>query len=182
MLDMASFGSFEHLAVGDVEAWARDVEVCRSLSKHVQEPFYDYCAGTMTVAMAIMRGQFSEAESLAQGNFAAGQQLGVDSAEGAFGVQMFTLRREQGLLGELAAVVQHFVDRGEASAWRPGLALIYHDLGLAAQARIELERLASDDFGGLPRDGATRQTCLCYLAEVSAEHGDRCASVKSTSC
>ena len=55
------------------------------------------------------------------------------------GVQMFLLRREQGRLAELAPAVRYFVRQHTATAWRPGLALIYSELGLVQEARVEFE-------------------------------------------
>lgn len=88
------------------------------------------------------------------------------------GVQMFTIRREQGRLQEIAPLVKHFVsEHGADAAWRPGLALIYSEIGQREQARVEFERLASDDFGVIPHDSLW-QTCLTYLAEVCDELQD----------
>ena len=84
-----------------------------------------------------------------------------------------TIRREQGRLAELAPVVRHFVkDRGAGAAWRPGLALIYADLGNLDAARREFDDLAAAEFAIVPRD-ALWETCLCYLAEVCYALGDR---------
>src|SRR5256885_13387952 len=67
---------------------------------------------------------------------------------------MFTLRRAQGRLAELAPVVRHFVrQHSAAAAWRPGLALIYSELGLKAEARAEFAHLAQHDFADFPQDG-----------------------------
>jgi DNA-binding NarL/FixJ family response regulator len=81
---------------------------------------------------------------------------------------MFSLRREQGRLGELAPLVEHFVRATPAAAtWRPGLAVIYAELGRCEEARAELEALAADDFGALPRD-ALWLMCMPYLTDVCA--------------
>ena len=86
-------------------------------------------------------------------------------------MQMFTLRREQGRLHELA-VVRHFVQQhGAASTWRPGLALIYCELGREREARAAFEQLAAHDFADLPQDSLWI-TCVAYLAEVCAFLGD----------
>ena len=53
-----------------------------------------------------------------------------------YGLQMFTVRREQGRLAELAPVVAYFVLHTPTTAtWRPGLALVYGELGRIADAR-----------------------------------------------
>jgi DNA-binding NarL/FixJ family response regulator len=87
-------------------------------------------------------------------------------------MQMFTLRREQGRLHEVAPVVRHFVQQhGAASSWRPGLALIYSELGREREARAAFEQLAAHDFADLPQDSLWL-TCVIYLAEVCAFLGD----------
>jgi len=120
----------------------------------------------MRVAEAINTGRFTEAERLAGEAHAIGQPLGVDNVDGVLGVQMFTIRREQGRLGELAPLVRYFVEQhGAGAAWRPGLALIYSDLGQRSEAAGEFELLAEDGFRSVPADSLW-QASLCYLAEV----------------
>src|SRR5262249_11056941 len=51
--------------------------------------------------------------------------------------------------------------------WRPGLAIIYAELGLKEEARAELEMLAADRFTSVTRDGSW-MTTIAYLAEVCA--------------
>ena len=114
---------------------------------------------------ALLDGRFAEAERLAQQALEFGQQAQVENADGVFGIQMFLLRREQGRLAELAPAVRYFVRQHTATAWRPGLALIYSELGLVQEARTEFEHLAQHDFTDLPRDGLW-VTCITYLAEV----------------
>jgi DNA-binding CsgD family transcriptional regulator len=87
-------------------------------------------------------------------------------------MQMFTLRRQQGRLQEFAPAVCYFVATSpEHVAWRPGLAVIYSELGLEQEARAEFERLAAHDFADLPQD-AMWLACLVYLAEVCVFLGD----------
>ena len=78
---------------------------------------------------AIMKGCFADCERLAQEALTIGQRLQTENAAGIFGLQMFTLRREQGRLKELEPVVRYFVQQHTvAGAWRPGLALIYSEM------------------------------------------------------
>ena len=85
---------------------------------------------------------------------------------------MFTLRREQGRLKELESAVRYFVQQHTvAAAWRPGLALIYSELGRQREARAEFEHLAQHDFADLPRD-ALWMACMTYLSDVCTFLGD----------
>jgi DNA-binding CsgD family transcriptional regulator len=124
------------------------------------------------VMRALLDGRFAEGEQLAPQALAMGQRLQAEGVDGAFGMQMFTLRREQGRLHELAPVVRHFVQQhGAASTWRPGLALIYSELGREREARAAFEQLAAHDFADLPQDSLWLP-CVTYLAEVCAFLGD----------
>src|SRR4029450_11925039 len=124
------------------------------------------------VMRALLDGRFAEGEQLAQQALAIGQRLQAEGVDGTFGVQMFTLRREQGRLQELAPVVRHFVQQhGAASSWRPGLALIYSELGREREARATFEQLAAHDFADLPQD-ALWLTSITYLAAGVALRGD----------
>src|SRR5215467_1938162 len=90
---------------------------------------------------------------------------------GVYGLQMFTIRREQGGLAEVAPVFRRFLDENPRDlAWRPGLALIASDLGFAEAARKAFAEMASAGFA-FPAD-AKRSLTLSYLAEVCTRLGD----------
>lgn len=168
-MELHAFRAYDLAAMGDTTGWVCDIEGLHKISAEISEPFYEYNHQTMTAALPIMYGRFDEAESLVMRAFETGQRLGADNNEGVMGVQMFTIRREQGRLAEIAPIVKHFVDEhGAGAAWRPGLALVYADIGDREKARVEFDRLAADSFGAIPRDSLW-QTSLSYLAEVCCE-------------
>ncbi len=172
VMELLAFRVYDAVALGDLESWERDLSTHQRLADEIGEPFYTYNVRAMRTAQAVNAGQFEQAEALALDALQCGQRLGVNNVEGVLGVQMFTIRREQGRLHEVAPLVKHFVDeRGVGAAWRPGLALIYSDLDQLPAAQGEFERLAADDFAGIPRDSLW-QTCICYLAEVCGRLGD----------
>jgi len=139
----------------------------------VSEPFYDYCLTTKWAMRELLEGRFDEAERQARLGMECSQQMDVDNAEGVFGMQMFSIRRLQGRLQGLAPIISHFVTHHpNASCWRPGLALIYAELGDEAAARIEFEGLAGEVFTAIPRDSLW-QTCLSFLSDVCAFLEDR---------
>ena len=95
----------------------------------------------------------------------------MEFASGVYGVQMFTIRREQGRLAEVAPVLRRFIDENPRdAAWRPGMALIASDLGFRAAARKAFDDLAASGFE-FPVD-AKRSLTLSYLAEVCARLAD----------
>jgi tetratricopeptide (TPR) repeat protein len=59
-----------------------------------------------------------------------------------------------------------------AAAWRPGLAVIYSELGRKTEARAEFENLAIHEFNDLPRDAVWLGT-MTYLVDVCTFLDDR---------
>ena len=138
----------------------------------VGEPFNEATALAAMAMIATHQGRFAQGEQLAQQALRCGNRFDRANAAGMFGVQMFTLRRHQGRLGELAPMLRQFLAQGTlASTWRPGLAILHCELGAREEARQLLDALAGGDFGEIAHD-AIRIASLAYLAEVCAWLGD----------
>lgn len=134
----------------------------------MQQPFLQAVGLASQTLLALYQGRFAEAEALAQKTLAVGRRFSPDNAAGAYGLQMFTLRRQQGRLGEVLPLLRHFVQTTPTSAtWRPGLALLYAELDMAEAARAEFETLATDEFAAISRGGMWL-TGIAYMAEVCA--------------
>jgi tetratricopeptide (TPR) repeat protein len=161
------------LELGDLQATDAELDAYARLAEERQQPF-ELCLATEVRSMrALMQGDFADSERLAQQALAIGQRMQTETAAGIFGLQMFTLRREQGRLKELAPVVRYFVQQHTvAGAWRPALALIYSELGLTQEAQEEFEHLAQHDFADLPRDGLWMAS-MTFLVDVCTFLGDR---------
>jgi class 3 adenylate cyclase/DNA-binding CsgD family transcriptional regulator/tetratricopeptide (TPR) repeat protein len=158
--------------LGDIQTLDVQLAARTRLAQEMQHPHHLYVSVAIQAMRALLDGRFAEAEELAQQALTIGQRLQAEGVEGSFGMQMFTLRREQGRLHELAPVVRHFIQQhGVASTWRPGLALIYCELGREREARAAFEQLAAHDFADLPQD-ILWLTCMAYLAEVCVFLGD----------
>ena len=157
---------------GDIQEVDVELEVRARLTEELQQSSYLAVTTGVRAMRALLDGRFTEAERLALQARDIEQQVQSERAAGAFGVQMFTLRREQGRLREVELALRHFVQQhGAASAWRPGLALLYSELGREREARVAFVHLAQHDFADLPRD-ALWVGCITYLAEVCAFLGD----------
>ena len=127
--------------------------------------------------LAILDGNFSAAETLAQQGLQLGRQIHGEQVEGLYGVQMFSIRREQGRLAEVAQVMKRFIDENpNETTWLPGFALIAIELGFEEPARRRLRELAETGFE-MPRD-AKRSTSLSYVAEAAARLGDAEAAAR----
>jgi DNA-binding CsgD family transcriptional regulator len=159
--------------LGNIQELDVQLAVRSRLAQELQYPHQLYMSAVQQAMRALLDGRFAEGEQLAQQALVIGQRLQqAEGVDGCFAMQMFTLRREQGRLHELAPVVRHFVQQhGTASTWRPGLALIYSELGREREARAAFEQLAAHDFADLPQDNLWL-TCVTYLAEVCAFLGD----------
>jgi DNA-binding NarL/FixJ family response regulator len=172
VLNAQAWRLFDLMELGDLQAVDRYLDVHTRLTAELRQPFYLYVNMTFRAMRATFAGHFEDGEHFAQQALAIGQRLRGQDVLGLFGVQMFTLRREQGRLQEMAPVVRHFVQTNpEASTWRPGLAVIYSELGQQQEARAEFAYFASTDFANIPRD-ALWVTCITYLSEVCAFLGD----------
>jgi DNA-binding CsgD family transcriptional regulator len=138
----------------------------------MREPFNQAVALAALAMIATHEGRFADAEPLALQALRCGQRFDRANAAGIFGVQMFTLRRHQGRLGELAPVLGQFLDKASPGlAWQPGLAVLHCELGERDQARAVFEKLAAGGFAAMPHD-AIRIASLAYLAEVCVWLGD----------
>jgi DNA-binding CsgD family transcriptional regulator len=121
--------------------------------------------------VALARGEFEAAEAAAEHVL----DIAADhpSAPGMYGLQMFALRREQGRLAEAAPVLELAARRADDGAvWRPGLAMLYAELGRLKEAQQEFEVLAKADFASVARDSLWPATGS-FLAEVCIALEDR---------
>jgi tetratricopeptide (TPR) repeat protein len=119
-----------------------------------------------------MRGEFERAERLAMEAAEISRQLGIADLDGIFGIHLFTIRRQQGRLSEVAPLVRLYAAGVPASAsWRPGLALIYAALNMKAECRAVFEELMAGGLRFVPQD-SMRAASLAYLAEVCVYLGD----------
>ena len=172
LMESLAFSLYDRLATGDIPSCEKSLEAMGAIAAEAADPFYVYHEATMRVALLILRGAFDEAERCAVEAMHTGKELGVTQVDGVMGVQMFTVRREQGRLAQFAPVIRAFLDReGADSAWRPGLALACADVGDLQEARKQFDIIADDNFSAIAQD-SLRQTCLCYLAEVCDVLGD----------
>jgi DNA-binding CsgD family transcriptional regulator len=171
-LEAASWRLFDLMEIGNLQVRASVFETYAHDADELRQPFYQYIALSSRSMLALFEGRFDEAEQWAQKALAFGARMPSLDAAGIYGVHMFSIRREQGRLKQLAPLVIHFVrTTPQGSTWRPGLALIYAELGMIDDARQEFEVLAANQFAAVPRDGAWAN-CIAYLSEVCAFVGD----------
>jgi transcriptional regulator with XRE-family HTH domain/tetratricopeptide (TPR) repeat protein len=164
---------YDLLELGQIEQADQLILAQEEVAQEIQQPFQLHVAAVFKTMRAILKGEFSEAEQLANAAADYTRQIGIAALDGIFGMHMFTIRREQGRIGEIAPVMKHLaVQDKESETWRPGLALIYSVLGQRDECRTIFSAAAAGGFALVPRD--SMWVCsLAYLAEVCAYLEDR---------
>jgi tetratricopeptide (TPR) repeat protein len=159
------------LELGDVVGFDSGLEKYAVAAKKTGSVQDQWIASSGRVVQAILRGEFAQAERCAEASLRLGETACIEAAPGVYGVQMFTIRREQGRLAEVAPALRRFIDDNPRDgAWRPGLALVACDLGFDGPAHKILAEIAAGGFA-IPVD-AKRTLTLSYLAEVCVRLDD----------
>ncbi|WP_235025866.1 ATP-binding protein [Caballeronia arationis] len=160
-----------YLEIGEADRFEAALERYRQIAATGQHFVDKWCLTGAQAMRSILVGDFATAQQKARESMQMAQSVDADLAAGVYGMQMFTIRREQGRLAEVAPLFKQFVDeQPEDSTWRPGLMLICCDLSFEDQARDNLDRLAKSE-SGIPVD-SKRLITLTYLAEVAARLRD----------
>lgn len=160
------------LECGDLQAAKIETERYDRLAKELRYPGHTRHTQVLRAMFALFEGRYQEADEAMQLALVRGEQVQAPNALQFFGVQIFSLRREQGRLSELQDVVEKFAaDYPALTIWRCGLAFLQAELGQMVQAQRGLDDLAADDFAGLRRDG-NWMASMALLAEVAAAVGD----------
>lgn len=120
--------------------------------------------------VSIMDGDFAQAEDYANEAVKIGRQTHGEHVEGVFGVQMFTIRREQNRLNEVAAVIKRLMtENPEDITWKPGFGVIAAELGYIEPAERILNEMAETGFMLSP--DSMYSTTLSYLADICVAVG-----------
>jgi DNA-binding SARP family transcriptional activator len=140
----------------------------RELSERAGQPFLAVVVAQHDAILALCDGQLEAAEAAA--NRADELARSIDGLSSAvYGIQMFSIRREQGRLGEIAPLVRLIgsAELGADSLWRPALAVLLAETGEVDAARRELKGLVDAGLGTIPR-GGLGVGGLSYLADACA--------------
>jgi DNA-binding CsgD family transcriptional regulator len=134
------------------------------LTRQLNEPFLLHVAEHYAAALALCDGDIGAADEAAHRSFEWGRLLTGRNASGSYGIQMFSIRREQGRLAELAPVVRLLDDEARGDAWRPGLVALLAELGIEDEARRRLRAILDDGLGVLRP--SLWLASLTYLADA----------------
>ncbi|MDW5596422.1 AAA family ATPase [Conexibacter stalactiti] len=155
----------------DLDAARREQTALLQMSERTAQPFMHHVAEHYGSAIALCDGRLAEAEAMAERSHEWSRLLTGRDASGTYGIQMFSIRREQGRLAELAPAVRILAGQSEREGlWRPGLVAVLAALGMEREARRELARIAGDGIGHFRASLWT--ATLAYLADAASMLGD----------
>ena len=131
--------------VGDGPRLRIELRRFRELARSLRQHLYGLVDVSFACMEATNEGRFADAERFAE-EFKRRAETLPDTA-GGYGVQMFTIRREQGRLGDVRPMLELVTHVGQqAATWRPGLAAAYAEVGLLENASSLLTELVDDDL------------------------------------
>jgi len=159
------------VAIADIPAARSEAAQLRRMAEITRQTFNLHVAEHYGAAIALSDGELDAAEAMAGRSEAAGRMLTGRDASGTYGIQMFSLRREQGRLAELASVIRILVaGERERSPWRPGLVSLLVELGMESEARSELAQIASEGLDAFRE--SLWLASLTYLTDACVAVGD----------
>jgi DNA-binding CsgD family transcriptional regulator len=169
--DAISWSVPAYTAVADIPSARAATSELREMAQITGQPFYLHVAWHYGAALALCEGRLEPADAMARRSEEAGRMLTGRDASGTYGLQMFTIRREQGRLAELAPVIRILAGgTREHGPWRPGLVCLLVELGMETEARRELERIRRSGLD--PSRETIWLGALTYLTDACAVLGD----------
>ncbi|MDH4076876.1 MAG: LuxR C-terminal-related transcriptional regulator, partial [Acidimicrobiia bacterium] len=151
--------------VPDPPVFDRIANQVSQLAVKFRQPYFMLVKAGLDVAVALADGRLDEAEA-----GVTEYQRWADvhgRSEAGYGIQMFSIRREQGRLGELRPVLElgARLQRDDLS-WAPGLAAVYGEIGMLAEGSALLDRLVAEHFASITQDSLLPGV-LSYLADAA---------------
>ncbi len=166
---------YGEIIVGDLDGARVTIERHRQLAAELRQPLFVAMDRQADALIALGEGRFDDAERLADEADELTRHLS-NGPPGGYGVQMFSIRREQGRLDEARPIVEAVARLDDSTAaWRPALAVMYAELGLLDEAQRELRALTPSRLAAIPRD-ALWAGSLSYLADTCRLVGDSVAA------
>ncbi len=159
------------LELGEGEGFARTLDRYLALASDLEQTFFRWIGSLLAGTRKLLAGDVGAAEQAAAESLELGRRIGSPNALPAYAGQLFGVRREQGRLSELVALMEGIADGDVAlPVFRAGRAAVLAEAGPAERARNALDEVFGDDLAGFPRDQNWLAT-LGTLAPAVARHG-----------
>jgi len=163
-------GAFMEL--GDVQNVDVEQASMRRIADELRQPAQRWMLRVSEIARAMFDGQIGRADELLPGSLELGRHAATDDAETVYRIQLFALRREQGRLGEVEAILRRSVQEFPARPlFRCLLVQLCAEEGRPQEASELLEGIAADRFATVPLDtewlyslGALTEACGAIAA------------------
>jgi tetratricopeptide (TPR) repeat protein len=137
------------------------------VAEDLRQPAQQSYVASTSAGLALFRGELDEAEQLIARAEAFGRHALSRDAALSGQLQLFVLRREQGLLEDVEeGVLQAIRDFPTRLVLRCALVVVYCELGREDDARAAFDQLAANDFRDIPFDNEWL-LCMCLLADAS---------------
>jgi len=154
--DVLAFALQERLLdlfeLGDGDAFDATFEHYERVVAELSQPFFSWLLSMFHGTRAMLKGEIEKAEQLAHTTLALGKSLGTPNADGVFAGQLFSIRREQGRLAELAPALDSVAQANQAlPIFRAGRAAVAA-VRSKEEAIAAIEAVMSRDLEDLPRD------------------------------
>jgi DNA-binding SARP family transcriptional activator len=162
------------LELGEVDRAKDDAVKLARLAEELRQPSQLLYAASLLGHLALLTGNFHEAEQLVEEALEHGDRAQRWNARVTYRLQSYLLRSAQGRLEELAPLYEHrsAFDYRTYRIFDCVKARFYDDLGRHDEARAHFEELAENDFAGVPFDEEWLAS-MCLLAETAASLRDR---------
>jgi DNA-binding SARP family transcriptional activator len=174
----------------------RDHAELKALASELRQPLLEHLATGWEGVFAHLVGDIPAAERFASQAFMEASRAQVGHANSYLAGILYTLRRQQGRVGELLASMEALLGGGSANiTWVAALALAQVETGAVDEGRARYAELVADGARAVPRDWywfltivlLAETACALGDAEVARElydlllpHADRCVQVVFT--
>jgi DNA-binding SARP family transcriptional activator len=170
------WGWLQHIVwitIGDTARVAAVAERHRLVADELKQRSQQWYSTVMRSVVALFRGDYAEAEQLAEEARELGERAQRWDAGFSYLAIMFALRRDQGRLAEVEDPIREAIDEYAGyRSFRSLLPLVQCELGRVDEARARFDELAAGNFLDLPRD-AEWLFNLSVLADIAVYLGDR---------
>ena len=148
-----------------------EVAAMAMLAEELRQPAQLWYVAATRANLALLTGQFDEAEGLISRALELGRHAMSRDATLSSRLQLFLLRREQGRLAEIEEMIRQSIQEySTRPVFRCALVLLLCDLGREDDARAALEQIAAGAFADIPIDNDWL-FCMSFLADASERLG-----------